>query len=168
MIFHTTARLEGEPPRLWQQAMAQQMAALTDMSTCSGRQSLHTISALSNHLSQLNCGPAPKLQSHMRAPGSLPRPIQCGWCALTHFQPARTPPGLPESTRQHPDLPSAMDEEPPVFLAYQPYKGPASIPHAPGEFFGAFFLGINVGGSAATAAGQTAAAGRRHCARHPL
>lgn len=40
-----------------------------------------------------------------------------------------------------------MDEEPPVFLAYQPYKGPASIPHAPGEFFGAFFLGINVGGA---------------------
>lgn len=36
-----------------------------------------------------------------------------------------------------------MDEEPPVFLAYQVYKGPASIPHAPGEFFGAFFLAIN-------------------------
>ncbi|KAI8466144.1 MAG: hypothetical protein J3K34DRAFT_434638 [Monoraphidium minutum] len=36
-----------------------------------------------------------------------------------------------------------MDEEPPVFLAYQPYKGPASIPHVPGEFFGAFFLAIN-------------------------
>jgi hypothetical protein len=44
-----------------------------------------------------------------------------------------------------------MDEEPPVFLAYQPYKGPASIPHAPGEFFGAFFLGINVSAAAATA-----------------
>lgn len=40
-----------------------------------------------------------------------------------------------------------MDEEPPVFLAYQPYKGPASIPHVGGEFFGAFFLGINVRGS---------------------
>jgi hypothetical protein len=37
-----------------------------------------------------------------------------------------------------------MDEEPPVFLAYQAYKGPASIPHVPGEFFGAFFLAINV------------------------
>lgn len=36
-----------------------------------------------------------------------------------------------------------MDEEPPVFLAYQVYKGPASIPHVPGEFFGAFFLAIN-------------------------
>jgi hypothetical protein len=39
-----------------------------------------------------------------------------------------------------------MDEEPPVFLAYQPYKGPASIPHVPGEFFGAFFLAVNVRG----------------------
>jgi len=37
-----------------------------------------------------------------------------------------------------------MDEEPPVFLAYQPYKGPASIPHAPADFFGAFFLATNV------------------------
>jgi hypothetical protein len=37
-----------------------------------------------------------------------------------------------------------MDEEPPVFLAYQPYRGPASIPHVPGEFFGAFFLALNV------------------------
>lgn len=37
-----------------------------------------------------------------------------------------------------------MDEEPPVFLAYQPYKGPAAIPHVPGEFFGAFFLATNV------------------------
>jgi hypothetical protein len=39
-----------------------------------------------------------------------------------------------------------MDEEPPVFLAYQPYKGPASIPHAPADFFGAFFLATNVSG----------------------
>lgn len=31
-----------------------------------------------------------------------------------------------------------------MFLAYQPYRGPASIPHAPAEFFGAFFLAINV------------------------
>lgn len=31
-----------------------------------------------------------------------------------------------------------------MFLAYQPYKGPAAIPHVPGEFFGAFFLAINV------------------------
>jgi hypothetical protein len=31
-----------------------------------------------------------------------------------------------------------------VFLAYQPYKGPAAIPHVPGEFFGAFFLATNV------------------------
>jgi hypothetical protein len=38
----------------------------------------------------------------------------------------------------------AVDEEPPVFLAYQAYKGPANIPHVPGEFFGAFFLAINV------------------------
>lgn len=38
-----------------------------------------------------------------------------------------------------------MDEEPPVFLAYQPYKGPAAIPHVGGEFFGAFFLATNVG-----------------------
>lgn len=38
-----------------------------------------------------------------------------------------------------------MDEEPPVFLAYQPYKGPAAIPHVPGDFFGAFFLATNVG-----------------------
>jgi hypothetical protein len=37
-----------------------------------------------------------------------------------------------------------MDEEPPAFLAYQPYKGPASIPHAPADFFGAFFLATNV------------------------
>lgn len=37
-----------------------------------------------------------------------------------------------------------QDEEPPVFLAYQPYKGPASIPHVPGDFFGAFFLATNV------------------------
>jgi hypothetical protein len=55
-----------------------------------------------------------------------------------------------------------MDEEPPVFLAYQPYKGPASIPHVPGEFFGAFFLGINVGGIAAAAAAATAADGCLH------
>lgn len=32
-------------------------------------------------------------------------------------------------------------------LAYQPYKGPASIPHVSGDFFGAFFLGVNVSGS---------------------
>lgn len=31
-----------------------------------------------------------------------------------------------------------------MFLAYQPYKGPASIPHVGGEFFGAFFLAMNV------------------------
>ena len=37
-----------------------------------------------------------------------------------------------------------MDDEPSMYLAYQPYKGPASIPHVPGEFFGAFFLAINV------------------------
>jgi hypothetical protein len=37
-----------------------------------------------------------------------------------------------------------MDEEPPAFLAYEPYKGPASIPHAPADFFGAFFLATNV------------------------
>jgi len=37
-----------------------------------------------------------------------------------------------------------MDEEPNAFLAYQPYKGPASIPHVPAEFFGAFFLAVNV------------------------
>lgn len=36
-----------------------------------------------------------------------------------------------------------MDEEPPVFLAYQAYKGPANIPHVPGDFFGAFFLAAN-------------------------
>jgi len=36
-----------------------------------------------------------------------------------------------------------MDEEPPVFLAYQVYKGPNNIPHAPAEFFGAFFLAMN-------------------------
>jgi hypothetical protein len=36
-----------------------------------------------------------------------------------------------------------MDEEVPI-IAYTPYKGPASIPHVPAEFFGAFFLGINV------------------------
>jgi hypothetical protein len=38
-----------------------------------------------------------------------------------------------------------MDEEPNAFLAYQPYKGPANIPHVPAEFFGAFFLAVNVG-----------------------
>ena len=37
-----------------------------------------------------------------------------------------------------------MDEEPPIFLAYQPYKGPDSIPHVSGDFFGAFFLAANV------------------------
>lgn len=31
-----------------------------------------------------------------------------------------------------------------MFLAYQPYKGPASIPHVSGDFFGAFFLATNV------------------------
>lgn len=37
-----------------------------------------------------------------------------------------------------------MDEEPPIFLGYVPYKGPAAIPHVGGEFFGAFFLATNV------------------------
>lgn len=37
-----------------------------------------------------------------------------------------------------------MDEEPPFNLALNVYKGPASIPHAPAEIFGAFFLAANV------------------------
>ena len=38
-----------------------------------------------------------------------------------------------------------MDEEPPMgLLTNQVYRGPASIPHAPDEFFGAFFLAANV------------------------
>lgn len=45
-----------------------------------------------------------------------------------------------------------MDDEPPVLLAYQPYKGPAAIPHVGGEFFGAFFLGINVSAAVFSAA----------------
>mmetsp|Transcript_10486 Transcript_10486/g.28687 ORF Transcript_10486/g.28687 Transcript_10486/m.28687 type:complete len:128 (+) Transcript_10486:87-470(+) len=36
-----------------------------------------------------------------------------------------------------------MDEEPPMTLAMQVYKGPANIPHAAGEFFAAFFLATN-------------------------
>jgi hypothetical protein len=38
-----------------------------------------------------------------------------------------------------------MDEEPPMgMLTAQVYKGPASIPHASGDFFAAFFLASNV------------------------
>lgn len=37
-----------------------------------------------------------------------------------------------------------MDEEPPFNLALNVYKGPASIPHASAEVFGAFFLATNV------------------------
>lgn len=41
--------------------------------------------------------------------------------------------------------PDAMDEEPPMgMLTAQTYKGPASIPHADGDFFAAFFLATNV------------------------
>ncbi|KAG2451035.1 hypothetical protein HYH02_004304 [Chlamydomonas schloesseri] len=36
-----------------------------------------------------------------------------------------------------------MDEEPPFNLALNVYKGPASIPHASAEVFGAFFLATN-------------------------
>ncbi|GAX83864.1 hypothetical protein CEUSTIGMA_g11289.t1 [Chlamydomonas eustigma] len=37
-----------------------------------------------------------------------------------------------------------MDEEPPMgMLTAQVYKGPASIPHASGDFFAAFFLASN-------------------------
>jgi hypothetical protein len=36
-----------------------------------------------------------------------------------------------------------QDEEPPMTLAMQVYKGPANIPHAAGEFFAAFFLATN-------------------------
>lgn len=39
-----------------------------------------------------------------------------------------------------------MDEEPPIgMLTNQVYKGPASIPHANGDFFAAFFFAANVG-----------------------
>ena len=38
---------------------------------------------------------------------------------------------------------SLQDEEPPMTLAMQVYKGPANIPHVAGEFFAAFFLGTN-------------------------
>ena len=38
-----------------------------------------------------------------------------------------------------------MDEEPPMgMLTAQTYRGPASIPHADGDFFAAFFLATNV------------------------
>lgn len=36
-----------------------------------------------------------------------------------------------------------MDDEPPVMLAYESYKGPRSIPHIGEEIFGAFFLATN-------------------------
>jgi hypothetical protein len=38
-----------------------------------------------------------------------------------------------------------MDEEPPIGLAFDKvYRGPATIPHVPADFFGAFFLAANV------------------------
>lgn len=59
-----------------------------------------------------------------------------------------------------------MDDEPPVFLAYQPYKGPASIPHAPADFFGAFFLATNVSETLPSSLNE--GRGRRSHSRPPL
>lgn len=62
-----------------------------------------------------------------------------------------------------------MDEEPPIgMLTSQVYKGPATIPHASGDFFAAFFLATNVRLVAACGAAVETESGRKAAAAYLL
>lgn len=81
--------------------------------------------------STLQLVPAPPAPTLRR-----PNPLRSGGCACR--QPPRHPAGGGRL--------ATMDEEPPFNLALNTYRGPANIPHAPAEIFGAFFLATNVSG----------------------